>query len=359
MLRFIRVYFLTKNFNGFNKTTARFFAKTAYPVIKNTKKVNSPTLIKGDKLRKKAMKKTPISPFKKVQKPIFTFNKDNYNSLLKQMSNFTNNSRQEVMSITVPVASKKLDVALDAQKQTDNLKERLINPVNYQLLNPLNSVINFKFSLGSLMYWGVPFNYTVATKFFLTKKMEQKKLQQSHMQYNSEMLLRYTKRNAQVVIHMPRIPSLIFKKYFLHRELVRQWNNNNSSDMLFGFGTGDCGFKPNETKTFIAKDTLVRAGLWIITRFVKKLSPIKLRFQGDTTVFRQYLNRLTPKSKKFKYFVANIEDSTAISFNGCKLRHAPRKRFRYHTNNFRNLVSYIKNFKDLKTQGMSSYKKYF
>jgi len=210
------------------------------------------------------------------------------------------------------------------------------------------------------MYWTIPFNYISATKFFLRKKMEQQDLLAKHMTYKSEMLFRYTKRNAQVIIHMPRIPSLVFKKHFVHREILRNWNNKKASKLLFGFGTGDCGFKPHETKSFVAKDTLVRAGLWVITRFVKKLSPIKLRFQGDTTVFRQYLNRLTPpRNKKFKYFVSNIEDSTPIPFNGCKLQHAPRKRFRRHTNNFKNLVKYTKNYSDLKFVGMSPYKKYF
>jgi hypothetical protein len=163
------------------------------------------------------------------------------------------------------------------------------------------------------------------------------------------MLLRFASRNAQVIIHMPRVPELVYKKYFLHREVARTWNNTNSSDMLFGFSAGRCGFKPNETKSFIANDTLVRAGLWFITRFVKKLSPIKLRLMGNTATFRKYLYRLTPKRKKvFKYSICCIEEATPIPFNGCKLSHYPRKRFRYHTPNFRRVLNYVKNYKIIK-----------
>lgn len=347
MLRLNKSFFMNKLTTSFNKNPNRFFNQTT---TINVSKIKTPFNKKKNKMKKKITTNMKDKSDAVVVKPLFNFNAKAYNSVLKDMNNMVNTN---ALSNETTVALSKSATATVTQANN------LINPVDYALLNPVNKTMKFNFILGSLMYWGVPFNYTVATKFFLAQKVEQKRLEGAHMHYNSEMLLRYTKRNAQVIIHMPRIPSLVFKKYLLHRELVRQWNNDNSSDMLFGFSTGDCGFKPNETKTFIAKDTLVRAGLWIITRFVKKLSPIKLRFQGDTTTFRQYLNRLTPKTKKFKYFVSNIEDSTAISFNGCKLRHAPRKRFRYHTNNFRNLVSYIKNFKDLKPQGMSSYKKYF
>lgn len=332
--------------NSFNKNTIRFFVTTK-PSVNN-------------KLQKKVMKTMNIkTALTKSQKNlnIFTFNKDKYQTVLKNMNMIVDKVSQTRENQASMVNNNNKETI--SFKPVVNKQSKLLNKVTYALLSPVNKNTNFKFFLGSLMYWSVPFNYTVTSKFFLEKKDEQKNVLSSHLQYNSEMLLRYTKRNAQVIIHMPRVPGLVFKKFLLHREVVRQWNKNNSSDMLFGFGTGDCGFKPNETKTFTAKDTLIRAGLWVITRFVKKLSPIKLRFHGDTRVFRQYLNRLTPKTKKFKYFVAHIEDSTPISFNGCKLRHAPRKRFRYHTNNFKNVVTYIKYFKELKPQGMVSYKKSF
>jgi ribosomal protein S11 len=219
------------------------------------------------------------------------------------------------------------------------------------LINPKINSMKFNFNLYNLLYWPSKYGYQVTYLNFLEKQLEHEDILNSCLNFKSEMLLRFGSRNAQVIIHMPRVQELVYKKYFLHREVARSWNKNNSSDMLFGFSAGRCGFKPNETKSFIANDTLVRAGLWFITRFVKKLSPIKLRLMGNTATFRKYLYRLTPKRKKlFKYRICSIEESTPIPFNGCKLNHYPRKRFRYHTPNFGRVLRYVKNYQMLKVK---------
>jgi len=237
---------------------------------------------------------------------------------------------------------------------TNNVVNKLQKPlvkssnkinVPTMLENPYNNNMKFYFSFYNLLYWPDKYAYTLSNLNFIKTKLENYNNIHNTLNYKSEFLLRFAKRNAQVIIHMPRVPQLVYKKHLLHREIARTWNNQNSSDMLFGFSAGRCGFKPNETKTFIANDTLVRAGLWFITRFVKKLSPIKLRLMGHTTTFRKYLYRLIPKHKRlFKYSICNLEESSPIPFNGCKLSHYPRKRFRYHTTNFRKMVTYMKRF---------------
>jgi ribosomal protein S11 len=234
---------------------------------------------------------------------------------------------------------------------TVNNSNKNNSKLNLVLINPKINSMKFYFNLYNLLYWPSNYGYQLPNLNFLDKKLAHEDILNNRLNYKSEMLLRFGSRNAQVIIHMPRVPELVYKKYFVHREAARSWNKNNSSNMLFGFSAGRCGFKPNETKSFIANDTLVRAGLWFITRFVKKLSPIKLRLMGNTATFRKYLYRLTPKRKKlFKYKIACIDDATPIPFNGCKLSHYPRKRFRYHTPNFRRVLRYVKNYKMLKVK---------
>jgi hypothetical protein len=234
-------------------------------------------------------------------------------------------------------------------KPKDTNQEALQINVKHLLRNPKINSMKFYFTFYTLLYWPTNFGYHLANGYFLEQKLAHEDNIHKTLIYKSEMLLRFASRNAQVIIHMPRVPELVYKKYYIHREEARTWNKYNSSDMLFGFSTGRCGFKPNETKSFIANDTLVRAGLWFITRFVKKLSPIKLRLMGNTATFRKYLYRLTPKRKKFfKYSICCIEEATPIPFNGCKLSHYPRKRFRYHTPNFRRVMNYVKKFKIIK-----------
>jgi hypothetical protein len=218
--------------------------------------------------------------------------------------------------------------------------------LNYLLINPKNNNLKFYFHLHSLIYWPYKFGYNLLNVSFLKKRFAKYNKIARRLDYKSEMLLRFAKRNAQVIIHTPRVPQLVYKKHFVHREIAREWNRKKSSDMLFGFSAGQCGFKPYETKSFIANDTLVRAGLWFMMRFVKKLSPFKLRLMGHTTIFRKYLYRLIPSyKKKFKYTIHSIEDATPMPFNGCRLSHYARKRYRYHTPNFRSVSRYVKNFK--------------
>jgi len=228
-------------------------------------------------------------------------------------------------------------------------KNKKDKDLNYLLINPKNNNLKFYFHLHSLIYWPSKLGYNLSNVSFLKQKFAKYNKIAKRLNYKSEMLLRFAKRNAQVIIHTPRVPQLVYKKHFVHREIAREWNNKKSSDMLFGFSAGQCGFKPYETKSFIANDTLVRAGLWFMTRFVKKLSPFKLRLMGNTTIFRKYLYRLIPSYKKrFKYTIYSIEDATPIPFNGCRLSHYARKRYRYHTPNFRNVSKYVKNFNVVK-----------
>ena len=260
--------------------------------------------------------------------------------LIKQYKNLTKNSFNFNQCNTQNISFKKTE-RNSIKYNTNNLNLLLINP-------SINSM-KFYFNFYNLLYWPSKYGYQLPNLNFLDAKLSHEDNLTTWLNYKSEMLLRFASRNAQVIIHMPRVPELVYKKYYIHREVARTWNNNNSSDMLFGFSAGRCGFKPNETKTFIANDTLIRAGLWFITRFVKKLSPIKLRLMGQTMKYRKYLYRLIPKNKKvFKYSIYCIEEATPIPFNGCKLSHYPRKRFRYHTPNFRRVMNYVKNYKLIK-----------
>ena len=165
-----------------------------------------------------------------------------------------------------------------------------------------------------------------------------------YLDYKSEVLFSFGKRNSNVVVHAPRVSPLVYKKYFVQREIARNWNNENLSEFYFGFSTGRCGFKPTETKSFIATDTLVRILFWCIIRHLKKLSPYRLRLKGKTNVIRKYINRFTPnrKYKGFRFDIASIEDATPIPFNGCKLEHMARKRYRRHAYQYNKIVKNIK-----------------
>jgi len=230
---------------------------------------------------------------------------------------------------------------------TNNLvtKDETTEQLKSLLINPHINNMKFYFYFQTLLNWPYKYGYNLNNLSFFAQKEKQYTEINTWLHYKAEMLFRFAKRNSQVMIHMPRVPALVYRKHLLHREVARTWNNVNSSDMLFGFSAGRCGFRKNETKTFIATDTLISAGVWFITRFIKKLSPLKLRLMGNTNVFRKYLHRLTPRRKIFfKYTICSIEESTPIPFNGCKLSHYPRKRFRFHTTNFHKSVKYIKKY---------------
>lgn len=208
---------------------------------------------------------------------------------------------------------------------------------------PVTNNSNYFNNLYLLLTWPQAYGYTLLDTHFLQKKVLQKKTLDYWLNCKSEMLFRFGKRNSNLVVHTPRTPPLIYKNHLMRRETLRNWKNKNASEMLFGFSAGRCGFKPNETKTFIASDTLVRVALWFITRFLKKLSPVKLRLMGNTNVFRKYLPRFKPKfNKRFKYKIYSIEDATPVPFNGCRLEHMARKRYRRHTYQYRKVVKYIK-----------------
>lgn len=199
-----------------------------------------------------------------------------------------------------------------------------------------------------LLHWPQHYGYSLLDTDFVSKKLWQKKTLNFWLNYKAEMVLRFGKRNSNLVVHAPKIPSLVYKKHLMSWETLRNWNNQHASDLLFGFSTGRCGFKPIETKSFVASDTLIRVGLWFITRFLKRLSPFKLRLMGNTRLFRKYLHRFKPSKpgNYFKYKIYSIEDATPIPFNGCRLEHMARKRYRRHEYQYRKVKKHIKSWND-------------
>lgn len=201
------------------------------------------------------------------------------------------------------------------------------------------------FPVYTLLYWSKNYNYTLLNTNFLSNKIYLKYRNLFYLNFKSEVLFSFGKRNSNVIVHAPRVSPLVYKKYFVHRETARDWNNDNLSELYFGFSTGRCGFKPTETKSFIATDTLVRTLFWCINRHLKKLSPFRLRLKGKTSIFRKYANRFTPsKGKLFKFIIASVEDATPIPFNGCRLEHMARKRYRRHAYQYGKIAKNIKMF---------------
>jgi hypothetical protein len=200
----------------------------------------------------------------------------------------------------------------------------------------------------SLVYWPITLGYQnkYQLTFWLIQKINLKKKKMFLPYWQSEMLLQCFNRNLSVIVHTPQVFSLVDKTNLTSWTQWRDWNKKNASTLIFGFSTGRCGFKPYETKSFIAGDTLVRAALWFFNRFYKKLSPIKVSFMGENAKFLRYFNRLKPlKNKQLKYKFYSFADVTPIAFNGCRLSHLPRKRYRRHPYQVRKVVQYIKKSK--------------
>lgn len=211
--------------------------------------------------------------------------------------------------------------------------------------------LHLHYSLFSMVYWPQSLAYENLQENFFSQKILYKNCLKFWQSYKSEVLLRFSSRNTSLIVHSNKVPSIIYKKHFYNREKIRAWNNLNASTILFGFSVGRCGFKQNETKSFIAVDTLIRAGLWFLVRYRKKITPFRLRFMGDAMRFRKYLYRFKPAFKKhFKFSIYSIQDATPIPFNGCKLSHLPRKRFRRNAYNNFKIVRYLKNFKLVKNK---------
>jgi len=209
-----------------------------------------------------------------------------------------------------------------------------------------NPSLKFYFNLLSNVYWPNSLSYENLQSNFLEHKVLYKRCLHFWESHKSEVLLRFSSRNTSLIVHSNRLPSIIYKKYLYNREKIRSWNNDNLSNILFGFSVGRCGFKQNETKSFIAIDTLIRAGLWFLVRYRKKIAPFKLRFVGSHTRFRKYLYRFKPAfGKHFRFSINSIDDETPRPHNGCRLSHLPRKRFRRHAYSYSKISQYITTYK--------------
>jgi hypothetical protein len=225
-------------------------------------------------------------------------------------------------------------------------KQKLNNTVKHNLSLIKTPSLKFYFNFFSTVYWPNSLSYENLQHNFLEHKVLYKRCLQFWESHKSEVLLRFSSRNTSLIVHSIRLPSIIYKKHLYNREKIRSWNNDNLSTILFGFSVGRCGFKQNETKSFIAIDTLIRAGLWFLVRYRKKIAPFKLRFMGSHSRFRKYLYRFKPAFKKhFKFSINSIDDETPRPHNGCRLSHLPRKRFRRHSYSYSKIAKYIKTYK--------------
>jgi hypothetical protein len=189
----------------------------------------------------------------------------------------------------------------------------------------------------SLIYWPLNYGYTnMKLKYWVSNQVLKKQYKKYNIQWKTELLIQAMSRNLNITLYTPKIFSLVDKVFLLSWEHWRTWNKENYSNMLFSLSTGRCGFKPVETKTFIAGDTTMRAGLWLIKRNEKKLTPVKLNLAGEQKKLSVYFNRFNLLSS----FVM-FQDSTPIAFNGCLLKHLPRKRFRRHEYNVQKVANFI------------------
>ena len=194
----------------------------------------------------------------------------------------------------------------------------------------------------SLIYWPVAFGYNNSTthlKYWFLQRIRQKKYKKFQIQWKSELLVQAMSRNLNVTLYTPKIFSLVDKKFIMFWEQWRTWHKENHSHLLYSISTGRCGFKPNETKSFIAGDTTIRAGLWLVARNYKKLTPLKLHLAGEKSKLSPYFNRIKLINSFF-----TLQDTTPIAFNGCLLSHLPRKRFRYHEYNVKKVSLFVKSF---------------
>ncbi len=205
-------------------------------------------------------------------------------------------------------------------------------------------ILHINYIISWFYYGNIQQEYQL--KDYLIQKITLKNYKYILPFWKSEIVFQYFKRNVSIIVHTPRIFSLVEKLNQISVLNWRHWRKINAATLIFGFSTGRCGFKSNETKSFIAIDTLIRAILWFLSRFSKTLSPIKVRFIGHNLKFSRFFNRLLPlNKKKLKYNFYSFSDHTPIPFNGCRLSHLPRKRYRRHAFNVKKIVQYVKKFK--------------
>ena len=206
--------------------------------------------------------------------------------------------------------------------------------------------LEYKNFYSNLIYWPIFLGYqqTNSTKLWLQKGFLQKQYKKVLPFWKSEFLIQFFSRNVYIVVHTPSVYNLVHKVHLLSSDSLKNWSKVNASTLVFGFSTGRCGFKPNETKGFVAADTLIRAGLWFIKRFHKKLSPLKVRYMGPRHKMMKYIRRLQPLYKKnLSYKYTSFLDSTPVAFDnqGCNLKRTPRKRYRYSEYSLYKVSKYI------------------
>lgn len=233
----------------------------------------------------------------------------------------------------------------------------MLNSLPNNNLNPLNTLrytqhfLNFKQSILLLLqtplHLGYRYYFSDILNLWLVNKQKIQYFKKFMFYWQSEMLLQFFSRNVSIIVYTPKIYSIVDKKHICSLDLWQNWQNTVCSTLLFGFSTGRCGFKSHETQSFVAADTLIRAFLWFLQRFNKKLSPIKINFFGDNKKFLRYFNRLNPQKnmqKTLNYNFFSFNDVTPVPFNGCRFMRTPRKRYRKHEHKYKTIVQYIKKF---------------
>jgi len=193
--------------------------------------------------------------------------------------------------------------------------------------------------LRNLIFWPIAYGYNDYNKlsFWLRNQNLIKSYKKFRWLWKSEMRLQIVSRNLTVTLYTPQVFSLVDKMFWINWNSWREWIKNNTCNLLYSLTAGRCGFKPNETKSFIAADTTIRAGLWLIYRNFKKLTPVRLHLLGAKSKINLYFNRV-----KLIHNFFSVDDTTPMPFNGCALLHLPRKRFRYHEYNVKKFALFVK-----------------
>ena len=204
------------------------------------------------------------------------------------------------------------------------------NNMNFQTNKNLVNLLNYTQPLiQSLIYWPIYYGqkstvhnlrYWYYQGFFL------KQYKRFRHFWKSELLIKVVSRNINVILYTAQMWSLEDKQYICLTNNWRQWRSQHAAKLLYMISAGRCGFKTFETNSFIAGDTTVRAGLWLLSRNMKKLTPVKLYLSGLKNKIDIYFNRVKLLQKFFSF-----DDVTPRPWNGCWLLHYPRKRFRYHS----------------------------
>lgn len=193
--------------------------------------------------------------------------------------------------------------------------------------------------LRSLLYWPIALGYQKPQSLWLYLKQTLSEQKSFKAFWKTELLIQTVSRNLSITLHTPKVFPLVDKVFIMNSQVLSEWSRRHASTLLYSFGTGRCGFKPNETKSFIAGDTTIRAGLWLVWRNYKRLTPLRLHLSGLKSKMRTYYNRL----KSLSHFYS-IDDATPVPFNGCFLLHRPRKRYRYHEYNVRKVPLFMQQF---------------